>query len=81
MKAKKSSTVCIFVGALLIVIFAVGMVVSRDPGAFQSKYRYDVSLEQFLFFCRNWWIPAGVIGIPLFLVSLILSLLRERKEK
>lgn len=81
MKARKSGAVAIFIGVLLIVIFVVGLVCMRNPAAFQTKYRYDYALEQFCAFCVNWWLPAGVIGIPLFLVSLILSLIRESKEK
>jgi len=81
MKKKKSGAVCIFLGALLIAVFAVGLVARRDPGVFFRPYRYDFSLEQFVFFCREWWLPAGIIGIPLFLISLIVSLIRERKEE
>ncbi len=81
MKAKKSGTICIFLGALLIVIFGVGLVVDRNPGALIRPHRYDLSLEQFSAFCAQWWLPAGIIGIPLFLISLIRSLIQERKEK
>ncbi len=81
MKGKKSGAVAIFVGALLIVIFAVGLTCEKNPGAFMSRYRYNRSLELFCAFCVNWWLPAGIIGIPTFLVSLILSLVREGKEK
>ncbi len=80
MKGRKSGAVAIFVGALLIVIFAVGLACSGNPGLFQKKYRYDFALEQFCAFCTNWWLPAGIIGIPTFLISLIISLVRERKE-
>ncbi len=81
MKARKSGAVSIFIGALLIVIFAVGLICSRNPGAFIRKYSYDFTLEQFCAFCANWWLPAGIIGIPLFSVSLILSLVREHRNK
>ena len=81
MKGRKSGAVAIFLGALLIVIFAVGLVCSRDPGAFLQKYRYDYAVEQFCAFCRDWWLPAGIIGFPLFLVSMIVSLVRGSKEK
>ena len=81
MKARKSGAVAIFIGVVLIVIFVVGLVCLRNPSAFRDKYLYDYALEQFCAFCVNWWLPAGVIGIPLFLVSLILSLVRESKEK
>ena len=81
MKGKKSGAVAIFVGMLLIVVFIVGLICSKNPGAFQTKYRYDFTLEQFCAFCLNWWLPAGIIGIPLFLISLIVSLVHESKEK
>jgi len=81
MKGKKSSAVFIFIGLLLIVIFAVGMICEKNPAAFRRKYVYDFSLEQFCAFCVNWWLPAGIIGFPMFLVSLIVSLVREKKER
>ena len=81
MKARKSGTVAIFIGALLIVIFAVGLICSRNPGAFIRKYSYDFTLEQFCAFCADWWLPAGINGFPMFLISLIISLVRESKEK
>ncbi len=81
MKARKSGAVAIFIGVLLIVIFVIGLVLRRNPAAFMTKYRYDFALEQFCAFCANWWLPAGIIGIPLFLISLITSLVRESKEK
>ena len=81
MRAKKSCAVTIFVGALLVVIFAVGLIRSRNPVAFTQKYRYDYTLDQFLSFCENWWLPAGIIGIPTLIGSLVLSLIREAKEK
>jgi hypothetical protein len=63
------------------VIFAVGLTVERNPGALKQRYRYDMALEMFGDFCAAVWLPAGIIGFPLFLVSLIISLIRERKEK
>ena len=81
MKARKSGAVAIFIGVLLIVVFAVGLIVQKNPSALISKYRYDFALEQFCAFCANWWLPSGIIGIPLFLISLITSLVRESKEK
>ena len=81
MKARKSGAVAIFIGVLLIVVFAIGLIVQKNPSALISKYRYDFALEQFCAFCANWWLPAGIIGIPLFLISLITSLVRESKEK
>ena len=70
----------LFRSALLIVIFAVGLAVDRNPLALSSRYSYDMALEMFGAFCAQVWLPAGIIGIPLFLVSLIISLRREKKE-
>ena len=81
MKGRKSGAVFIFLGALLIVIFAVGLAVDGNPNALMQKYRYDLSIEQFGVFCSKVWLPAGIIGIPLFLISLIVSLVREKKDK
>lgn len=80
MKGRKSGAVFIFVGVLLIFIFAVGLTCSRNPGAFMQQYRYNIALEHFCSFCEYWWLPAGIIGIPTFLISLIVSLVREHKE-
>ena len=38
---RKSSAGFIFVGALLIVVFGVGLATSRNPGALLPRYRYD----------------------------------------
>ena len=80
MKGRKSGAVCIFVGLLLIVVFAIGLAVERNPSALIRDYRYDLALEMFGSFCAAVWLPAGIIGIPLFLVSLVISLIRERRE-
>ena len=80
MNGRKSGAVLIFIGLLLIVVFAVGLALERNPGALRQKYHYDFALEQFGAFCSSVWLPAGIIGIPLFLVSLIVSLIREKKE-
>ena len=81
MKSRKSSAVLIFVGLLLLVVFAVGYIGTKNPDAFRSQHRYDYTLEQFLWFCHQFWIPAGIIGFPLFLISLIVSLARESAER
>ena len=70
-----------FIGGLLIVFFAVGLILERNPSALTRPYRYDYALEQFGVFCSRIWLPAGIIGFPLFLISLIISLIREKKEK
>ena len=81
MKGRKSAAVWIFIGLLLIVVFAVGLICEKNPSAFLRKYQYDYALEHFCAFCVNWWLPAGIIGFPMFLISLIISLIRESKEK
>lgn len=81
MKGRKSGAVAIFIGLLLIVVFVIGLICEKNPGAFQRKYRYDYALEQFCAFCRGLWLPAGIIGIPTFVISLLISLRRESKEK
>ena len=81
MKGRNSGAVLIFIGLMLIVIFAVGLAVDRNPGALNRPYHYDFALDQFGAFCAGVWLPAGIIGIPLFLISLIVSLIREKKEK
>ena len=80
MKGKKSAAVPIFIGLLLIVVFAVGLICEKNPSAFLRKYQYDYALEHFCSFCVDWWLPAGIIGFPMFLISLIISLVRESKE-
>ena len=80
MRGNKSGAVAILIGVLLIVVFAVGLICEKNPSAFVRKYQYDFALEQFCAFCRDWWLPAGIIGFPLFLVSMLLSLIRESKR-
>ena len=79
--ARSTSAVAIFIGALLIVIFAVGLIATKRSDAFMQKNRYDFTVEQFVAFCKNWWPVAGIVGIPVFLVSLIRSLVLESREK
>ena len=81
MKGRNSGAVLIFIGLMLIVIFAVGLAVDRNPGALNRPYHYDFALDQFGAFCAGVWLPAGIVGIPLFLISLIVSLVREKKDK
>lgn len=81
MKGRKSGAVFIFLGALLIVIFAVGLIAEKSPGFLSSRYRYDLTLERFRAFCAGFWLPAGIIGIPMFLISLIVSLIREKNDR
>ena len=81
MKGRKSGAVSIFIGALLIVVFLIGITVQKNPGALSSPRTYNLALDQFGWLCSQIWLPAGIIGIPLFLVSLVLSLVREKKER
>ncbi len=81
MQNRNTGAVSIFIGALLIVIFVVGLIVTDNPAALTRPRRYDMALESFGSFCASVWLPAGIIGIPLFLFSLIRSLIRDRKEK
>ena len=80
MNEKKSGAVSIFIGLLLIVIFGVGLAVDNNPMALIRPHSYDFALEQFGTFCASVWLPAGIIGIPMFLVSLIVSLVREKHD-
>ena len=79
MNSRKTGAVSMFIGLLLIVIFGVGMAVERNPAALTQPRRYDMALEQFGSFCSSIWLPAGIIGIPLFLFSLIKSLIQEHR--
>ena len=81
MKGRKSSAILIFVGLLLIAVFVVGLICEKNPGAFQRKYRYDFALEQFKNFCASWYVLAGAVGIPTLVISLVISLVRESREK
>ncbi len=81
MKGRKSGAIALFIGFLLIVVFVVGLLVDSNPNALKRPYYYNYAIEQFGAFCAGIWLPAGIIGIPLFLITLIVSLIRERKEK
>ena len=79
--SRKGEAVFIFIGVLLIVVFAVGYIADGNPDAFRIKYRSDYTMDFIVSFCRAVWLPAGIIGFPMFLASLIVSLVREKKEK
>ena len=81
MKDRKSGAVSLFLGLLLIVIFGVGLTVEQNPAALVQPKKYDHALLQFGTFCSAIWLPAGIIGIPLFLFSLIKSLIQEHKAR
>ena len=80
-KEKKSIYFFLLLGLLLVVVFAVGMICMRNPDAFQNKYIRSFSVTQICDFCVSYCLPAGIIGIPMFLISMIVSLIRESKEK
>lgn len=79
MKSRKSGAVSLFLGLLLIVIFGVGLTVDQNPATLVQPKKYDHALLQFGTFCSAIWLPAGIIGIPLFLFSLIKSLIQEHR--
>ena len=79
-RGRKADAIFIFIGMLLIAFFVVGLTAERNPQAFTSRYRYDYALESFIRFCKSIWLPAGIIGFPVFLISLIISLWHESKE-
>ena len=79
MKSRKSGAVSLFLGLLLIVIFGVGLTVDQNPTTLVQPKKYDHALLQFGTFCSAIWLPAGIIGIPLFLFSLIKSLIQEHR--
>ena len=76
----KSCAVFIFLGLMLCVFSVVGFICSNDPGAFQRPDRYDLALNQFLAFCAGWKIPCGIVGAPMFLIALIVSLVKGKKN-
>ena len=71
----------IFLGALLTFFFAVGLASSRNPGLFLQEKRMDYVKEQFIMLCRSYWPLFGIIGIPMLLVSLVISLIKEKQQK
>lgn len=81
MKGRKSGAVAMLIGLFLIVVFFMGMAVDNNPRALMRNDGYDRALELFGVFCAGIWLPAGIIGFPLFLISLIISLVREHREK
>ena len=81
MKGRKSGAITMVLGLFLIVVFFTGMAVDNNPNALMQSKSYNMALEHFGVFCAAIWLPAGIIGFPLFLFSLILSLIREHREK
>lgn len=80
MKSRGSETVFIFLGALLSFCFGIGLAYARNPGMLYQRNSYDLSWEMFVSFCGKWYIVMGLIGIPMLLITLIVSLVRGKKE-
>jgi len=81
MKQKNTAAVFIFLGLLLTVCFVVGLTYTQNPTIYLRLDRTDVALEQFAAFCGKWYVFLGIVGIPTLLISLIVSLIRESREK
>lgn len=80
-KSDTSGAVTIFIGALLTVCFVIGLIYSKNPGAFIQSHRMDYAFEGFVSLCGEWFIPCGGIGIPMLVISLIVCLVKERRNK
>ena len=80
MKSRGSETVFIFLGALLSFCFGIGLAYDQNPGMLFQRYSYDVSWEMFVSFCGKWYIVMGLIGIPMLLITLTVSLVRGKKD-
>ncbi len=81
MKGRNSGAVFLFLGVLLSFCFGVGLTWAQNPDALMNAKRYDIAWEQFVFFCGEWWALLGIIGIPMFVISLIICLIRERRNR
>ena len=92
MKGKKSITVFLFIGLLLIVVFAVGMLFIKDAadeiGLMQEGYRNLCQVNVYAGIKNGRGIIIGVEDDYIDIVtskhlvsSLIISLIRESKEK
>ena len=73
----KGCTVFIFFGLMLIVFSVIGFTFSSNPDNYLRADRYDLAWEQFLHFCAGLRYPFGVVGIPMFLTALIVSLVKK----
>ena len=79
--ARTTGAISIFVGVLLVVIFGIGLAAVSNPGAFFQNKRYDFAMKQFVDICSEIWLPAGIIGIPTLVISVIRSLVQESRAK
>ena len=80
MKQRGSETVFIFLGALLTFCFGIGLAYARNPETLMRRGWYDLTWENFTAFCGEWYIVMGIIGIPMLLITVIVSLSRDKKE-
>ncbi len=80
MKSRGTETFFIFLGALLTFCFGTGLAYARNPGMLYQRGIYDASWEIFVGFCLKWYIVLGIIGVPMLLITLIVSLVRGKKE-
>ena len=81
MKGRNSGAVFLFLGALLTFCFGIGLAWERNPSLFHRAKMVDYTLDQFLAFCGYWWLPLGMIGIPMLVISLIVCLVREHRNR
>lgn len=73
----KGTAICVFLGLLFIIFSVLGFSFYQNPGNFLKADRYDLAFEQFLRFCCSLRYAFGAVGIPLFLISLIVSIVRK----
>jgi len=81
MKYRNSSAVAIFIGGLLTFCFVIGLVYLNNPEAIWRLNRTSFAWMQFARFCSNWFYIFGMIGIPTLIISLIVSLIRESRNR
>ena len=79
MRSRGSETVFIFLGALMSVCCGIGAAYAHNPGMLYQRKIYNLAWERFVIFCGNWYIVLGIIGIPMLVITLIVSLARDRK--
>ncbi len=80
MRSKSTSAVWIFLGALFTFCFVIGLVYVSNPGALLRGKSINIAWEQFVTFCGSWYPVFGLAGIPMLLISLVLSLIQEKKD-
>ena len=80
MKSRGTETFFIFLGALLTFCFFTGLVYARNPGMLYQRGIYDAAWEMFVGLCSKWYVELGIVGVPMLLITLIVSLVRGKKE-